>query len=84
MIGRFKSKKEGKHFDRYLRTRLVRFLVSLRKNTQDIYSERFQFVPDLPMDRDWTDEALYKKYGITEDEISFIDSMIRPMEGGGE
>lgn len=84
VIGRFKSKKEGKHFDRYLRTRLVRFLVSLRKNTQDIYSERFQFVPDLPMDRDWTDEALYKKYGITEDEISFIDSMIRPMEGGGE
>jgi site-specific DNA-methyltransferase (adenine-specific) len=84
VIGRFKTKKEAKHFDSYLRTRLVRFLVSLRKNTQDIYSERFQFVPDLPMDRDWSDEALYKKYGITEDEISFINSMIRPMEGGGE
>ncbi|MFZ3223411.1 MAG: hypothetical protein WA142_09995 [Rugosibacter sp.] len=51
----------------------------MRKNTQDIYSERFQFVPDLPMDRDWNDEALYKKYGITKDEIAFINSMIRPM-----
>ncbi|MCA9207152.1 MAG: hypothetical protein KDA55_02305, partial [Planctomycetales bacterium] len=84
VINRFKTKKQAEHFDSYLKTRLVRFLVSLRKNTQDIYSERFQFVPDLPMDRDWVDEALYKKYGITEDEISFIDSMIRPMDGSGE
>ena len=28
----------------------------------------------------WTDEMLYKKYGLTEDEIAFIESMIRPME----
>ena len=31
-------------------------------------------------DRTWTDEELYEKYGITEDEIAFIESMIRPME----
>jgi site-specific DNA-methyltransferase (adenine-specific) len=28
----------------------------------------------------WTDEKLYKKYGLTKDEIAFIDSMIRPMD----
>lgn len=67
-----------------MRTRFVRFLVSLRKNTQDIYSERFQFVPDLSMDRAWTDALLYEKYGIGPDEIAFIESMIRPMEGNGE
>ena len=44
-----------------------------------MYSERFAFVPRLPMDREWTDETLYKKYGITRDEIAFINSMIRPM-----
>jgi site-specific DNA-methyltransferase (adenine-specific) len=81
VINRFKTKKQAVHFDNYLRTRLVRFLVSLRKNTQDIYSERFQFVPEIPMDRDWTDEALYEKYGINQSEIEFINSMIRPMNG---
>lgn len=79
VISRFKKEADAKRFAGYLRTRFVRFLVSLRKNTQDIYNERFQFVPDLPMDRDWTDELLYKKYGITKGEIAFIESMIRPM-----
>ncbi len=80
VIGRFKSEKEARKFEKYLRTRFVRFLVSLRKNTQDIYNERFQFVPDLPMTQDWTDKKLYKKYKLTKDEIKFIESLIRPME----
>ncbi|MCB1466779.1 MAG: Eco57I restriction-modification methylase domain-containing protein, partial [Rhizobiaceae bacterium] len=84
VIDKFSSEKEALRFTGYLRTRLVRFLVSLRKYTQHLYNERFQFVPDLPMDREWTDALLYKKYGITEDEISFIDSMIRPMDRSGE
>lgn len=84
VIGRFEREAEAKRFAAYLRTRFVRFLVSLRKNTQDIYSERFQFVPDLPMDRIWNDSMLYEKYGIAEDEIAFIDSMIRPMDESDE
>lgn len=79
VIGRFKKASDAKRFAAYLRTRFVRFLVSLRKNTQDIYNERFQFVPNLPMDCEWTDALLYKKYGITKEEVAFIDSMIRPM-----
>lgn len=79
VISRFKKEADAKRFAGYLRTRFVRFLVSLRKNTQDIYKERFQFVPDLKMDCDWTDTMLYKKYGITKDEIAFINGMIRPM-----
>lgn len=80
VISRFKKAADAKRFAGYLRTRFVRFLVSLRKNTQDIYNERFQFVPNLPMDREWTDVVLYKKYGITKDEVAFIESMIRPMD----
>ena len=80
VINHYTSKQSASRLDAYLRTRLVRFLVSLRKNTQHIYSERFQFVPDLPMNRKWTDELLYEKYGITKDEIAFIESMIRPMD----
>lgn len=80
VIDRFESEDEAKRFSAYLRTRFVRFLVSLRKYTQHLYSDRFAFVPDLPMDRQWNDEMLYKKYGITEDEVAFIESMIRPMD----
>lgn len=79
VASRFRTKAEAVNFSSYLRTRFVRFLVSLRTNTQDLYSERFAFVPALPMNREWTDEDLYKKYGITKDEIAFIEKTIRPM-----
>jgi len=84
VISRFKREVEAKRFAMYMKTRFFRFLVSLRKNTQDIYNERFQFVPDLPMDQEWTDDALYKKYGITSDEQAFIASMIRPLDEADE
>jgi site-specific DNA-methyltransferase (adenine-specific) len=84
VIDRFDSEHEARLFATYLRTRFVRFLISLRKNTQHLYSERFVFVPHLPMDRIWTNEMLYHKYGITDDEIVFINSMIRPMSEGND
>ena len=84
VAGRFNSKAEAANFAAYLRTKFVRFLVSLRTNTQHLYSERFSFVPKLPMDRDWTDKVLYKKYGLTKGEIAFIEGMIRPMGEGDE
>ena len=40
----------------------------------------YQFVPIQDFSHPWTDEMLYKKYGLTDDEIAFIESMIRPME----
>ena len=47
-----------------------------------------RFVPIQDFDEPWTDEKLFKKYGLTEKEIAFIDSMIRPMDlsknGGGD
>jgi hypothetical protein len=79
VVGRFSTEAEAINLAAYLRTKFVRFLVSLRTNTQDLYSERFAFVPRLPMDREWTDEALYERYKLTNDEIAFIERMIRPM-----
>jgi site-specific DNA-methyltransferase (adenine-specific) len=40
----------------------------------------FRFVPLQDFSKPWTDEELYKKYGLTDEEIQFIESMIRPME----
>lgn len=84
VIDRFQDERTAKLFAAYLRTRFVRFLISLQKYTQHLYSDRFSFVPDLPMDRKWTDAMLYKKYGIKKNEVAFIESMIRPMGEGDE
>jgi site-specific DNA-methyltransferase (adenine-specific) len=84
VANRFETDREASNFAAFLRTKFVRFLIWLRTNTQDLYSERFAFVPELPMDREWTDPLLYKRYGLTKNEIAFIESMIRPMEGAGE
>lgn len=36
----------------------------------------YAFVPDVPLDRDWTDPALYERYGLTDEEIIFIESQV--------
>jgi site-specific DNA-methyltransferase (adenine-specific) len=84
VVGRFRTKREAEHLCAYLRTKFVRFLVSLRANTQHLYSERFAFVPRLPMDQEWTDQMLYRKFGIDKEGVAFIESIIRPMGEGDE
>ena len=76
----FKTEKEAERLAQYLRTRFVRFLVSQLSFSQDITKERFLFVPVLNMTTQWTDELLNRRYGISKDEIAFIESKIRPME----
>jgi len=66
----------------YISTKFFRFLVLLRKTTQHAAKNVYSFVPMQDFNEIWTDEKLYKKYGITKTETEFIDSMIRPMELG--
>jgi site-specific DNA-methyltransferase (adenine-specific) len=82
VAGPLNSKAEAQSVESYLRTRLARFLVSLRKPAQHVFRSMYRWVPVQSWDRTWTDTALYKKYGITSDERAFIDSMIRPMSEG--
>ena len=55
----------------------------LKKVTQSTTRSIYTFVPVQDFSKPWTDEELYKKYGLTDDEIAFIDSMIRPMNLDG-
>jgi site-specific DNA-methyltransferase (adenine-specific) len=74
------TESEAKSIQSYYMTRLFRFLVSLRKITQDATRSTYDWVPQQAWDKMWTDDALYAKYEITADEIAFIESMVRPME----
>ena len=61
-------------------TKFARFLVGMKKMTQDLKDQTFALVPLQDFSISWTDEKLYKKYKLTEEEIAFIESMIKPME----
>lgn len=74
------SEEEVRSIRSYYATKFFRFLVSLRKITQHATHSTYEWVPIQSWDRTWTDEELYAKYNLDRDEISFIESMIRPME----
>ena len=76
----FASDEEARNFVSYIKTKFVRILISSIKLTQDCLSGVFRFVPLQDFTKPWTDEELYKKYNLTDEEISFIESMIKPME----
>ena len=77
VIGPFGNKKNAENVVAYTQTKFFHFLVSLIKNTQNAMKKVYQFVPMQDFDTIWTDEKLYKKYNLTEKEISFIENMVR-------
>lgn len=79
-IGSFNTLEEAKNAMSYLTTKFFRCLVGIRKQTQHATKQVYHYVPMQDFSKPWTDEELYNKYGLTEDEIAFIESMIKPME----
>lgn len=80
VIDSFDNKEEAENLYVYLRTNFVRFLVAQLTSTQHIAKANFAFVPVQDFSCTWTDEKLYAKYGISDEEQAFIESMIRPMD----
>jgi site-specific DNA-methyltransferase (adenine-specific) len=82
VVGHYKTKKEAQNLMGYMKTSFFRFLVSQFMFSHHITKDAYKFVPLLDMSESWTDEKLYKKYGLIKDEIAFIESVVRPMEIG--
>lgn len=74
------SKLQAENVAKYMRTKFFRFLVLQLKNTQNATSKTFSLAPVQDFDKEWTDEKLYKKYGLSSEEIELIESMVRPMD----
>ncbi len=83
-IGPFDSRSEAESVMSYLSCRLTRLLILLHKPSQDTTRRVYTFVPTQTWDRTWTDADLYAKYGISEEEIAFIEKVVRPMEITGD
>ncbi len=78
------SEEQAVSLESYYRTKFFRFLVSIRKITQNGFRSTYQFVPQQTWDRQWVDEDLYKKYDLTKEEKAYIEYMIRPMNNQTE
>jgi len=74
-IGPFETQTEAESALSYLTCRLTRLLVLLHKPSQDTTRKVYTFVPTQTWDRKWTDEDLYAKYGISAEEIEFIEKL---------
>ena len=83
VLGQFDDRVTAENLLCYLRTRFLRFLVLQSMSSINVSKNVFQFVPLQDFSESWTDGKLYAKYGLTEEEIAFIESMIRPMELNG-
>ncbi|UYZ75914.1 hypothetical protein [Moraxella bovis] len=64
----------------YINTQFFHFLITLIKNTQDAPKRVYQLVPMQDFSKPWTDEELFAKYGFNNDDIRYIQEMIRPMD----
>ena len=78
------SEDEARNLESYYCTKFFRHLVSLRKITQHALRSTYSWVPQQTWGRQWTDKALYKKYGLTREEIDYVEEVIRPMDLGSE
>jgi site-specific DNA-methyltransferase (adenine-specific) len=78
------SEAQAKSLQSYYCTKFFRFLVSLRKITQDSLRGTYTWVPQQAWNCAWTDQILYKKYGLTRAEIDYVEEVIKPMAASHE
>ncbi len=89
-IGSFDTRYEAENLKKYMETKFLRFMVGLMKSSQALYQNVYQFVPmqdfTANSDIDWSkpieeiDTQLYEKYGLSKEEVDYIEAIIKPME----
>jgi len=80
IVNYLNKKKEADNCARYIKSKFARFLISLTLSSMNVVRENFQFVPIQDFKENWTDDKLFKKYDLSNEEIQYIESLIRPME----
>lgn len=81
VLGSFDTKKEAENLISYTQTKFFHFLLTLKKNTQDALGRAYELIPMQDFEQEWSDEKLYKKYNLSVEDTTFIESMVRPEIG---
>lgn len=90
-LGAFDTKFEALALQKYMKTKFFRALLGVKKVTQHCPPMVWEMIPCQEFsensDIDWSksiheiDLLLYKKYGLSDEEIAFIESKVKPMDG---
>jgi hypothetical protein len=88
-IGGFDNEIEAINLEKYIKCKLTRALLSILRTTQDTTPYKWKYVPlqdfTINSDIDWTksiseiDQQLYRKYGLSQEEIDFIETNVKEM-----
>jgi site-specific DNA-methyltransferase (adenine-specific) len=79
VAGVFEAKETAQRRAAYMKTKFFRYMLSLRKITQDNTAKVFSFVPVMEPDTDWTDKKLYNHFELTPEEIAHIEATVKEM-----
>ena len=77
MVNPTNEKQIAENIISYINTKFFHFLLGLKKITQHTTSKTYSFIPIQDFTKSLTDKNLYDKYELTNDEISFIENMIK-------
>ena len=80
IIDAFDNERQAENLLKYLKTKFARYLVLQACSSIMVTKASYIFVPMQDFDVEWTDQKLYEKYGLTEDEIEQIEATIKPMD----
>ena len=80
IAGTFDDEVKCENFITYLKTKFARFLITPMLASMNMSKSSYSFVPVQDFSKPWTDEELYSKYGLSDEETAFIESLIKPME----
>lgn len=80
VIGSFNSLAEANNYSEYVKTRFFRMLILITLNGSNVTRKNYQLIPMQDFSKPWTDEELYKKYNLTEEEINYIERTVKEME----
>ncbi|MDY4031611.1 MAG: Eco57I restriction-modification methylase domain-containing protein [Pyramidobacter sp.] len=84
VAGAFDTESEADNMITYLNTKFARFLIMQMLASMNMSKNSYSFVPVQDWKKAWSDEELYNKYSLSDDEIAFIEDVIRPMPTEGD
>ena len=84
VAGAFTTEEEADNMISYLNTKFARFLIMQMLASMNMSKSSYSFVPIQDWSKSWNDVELYRKYKLSEEEIDFVEQIIRPMPNGGD
>lgn len=84
ILSPFDSEQEARNLVSYMESKFARFLLLQALTSIHITKDKFCFVPMPDCSQSWDDEKLYSKYELSQEEIEYVENMIKPMDGGNE